>query len=96
MGSLGAAVWGIALICAPETSARSEDASCCDGCGIVRTSLISLLASLGLNTHPRGKGGQGCETARRRIVPRGSCEILRSSVIDMKLKLGPSLDRQAT
>jgi len=65
MGSLGAAVWGIALRLGPEMSAHDEDASGCDGCGIVRTSLISVLASLGLNTFPRGRGGESWGGARR-------------------------------
>ena len=65
MGRSGAAVWGIDLICGSETSAHDEDASGCDGCGIVRTSLISVLASLGLNTFPRGRGGESWGGARR-------------------------------
>ena len=48
-----------------------------------------------LNFYLRGSAGEAWDGARRRIVPRDSCEILRSRLIDMKLKLGTHLDRQA-
>ena len=41
MGSSGAMVWGIALICAPETSARKQKARGDAAAGIVGKSKIS-------------------------------------------------------
>ena len=89
-GALGTEVAGD-----KHQSAHNENAYSCNGRGIVRTSLISVLASLGLNTYLRGKSAEGWEGARRRIVPPRSFEILRSRLIDMKLKLGTHLGRQA-
>ena len=96
MGRSGAAVWGIALICAPETSARKQKArGDVDVCNFEKD-FFSVLAALGLNIYLRDKGAEGWDGARRRILPRGSCEILRSRLIDMKLKLGTHLDGSAS
>ena len=72
MGSSGAAIWGIDLICAQEMSARKQKArGDVDVCNFEKD-FLSVLASLGLNFYCRDRGGEGCETARRRNAPPGS------------------------
>ena len=75
--------------------ARREGSYSCERGGEVENIFISVLASLGLNTYPRDKGGKGWDGARRRFGPRGSCGILRTRLTAMKLKLGTHLDRVA-
>ena len=58
-GALGTEVAGD-----KHQSAHNENAYSCNGRGIVRTSLISVLASLGLNTYLK-EGGEGWSGARR-------------------------------
>ena len=47
--------------------------------GIVVTYSFTVLASLGLNTYPREKGGEGWSGARRRNAPPRSFDFLRIS-----------------
>jgi hypothetical protein len=50
--------------------------------GIVVTYIFTVLASLGLTTYPRDRGGEGWNGARRRFVSRGSLGNLRCSWVD--------------
>ena len=52
MGSSGAAVWGIALICAPETSARMQKARGDMAADDYEKGFLSVLASLGPTLNP--------------------------------------------
>ena len=52
MGSSGAAVYGIALICAPETSARMQKARGDMAADDYEKGFLSVLASLGPTLNP--------------------------------------------
>ena len=64
----------------------------CEMCGVTYLRLYEPR----VNLFRRDKSGESWNDAWRWIVPRGSFEILRSRLIDMKLKLGQHLERQAT
>ena len=77
MGVSGAEPWPVAVIFPILPDAPHEGAWGFQRIGKVGMSKISVLASLGLNSYPRGTGGEGCETARRRIAPPRSLEFFR-------------------
>ena len=73
--SLGAAVWGIALIYAADASTRKQKTRGVEAAGDVENVFLSVLATLGLNTYLRDKGGEGWDGARRRFARRVSLEF---------------------
>ena len=76
--ALELALLGVASLNSKGSDARREGSYSVQTGGIVVRYISTVLASLGLNTYLRDKGGEGWDGARRCILPRGSCEILKS------------------